>query len=43
MAVISLDALLNAVYLGSMLAFFAYGQRIQTYTMLLNVRRKLAD
>jgi hypothetical protein len=41
MAVISLDALLNVVYLVSMLAFFAYGQRIQTYTMLLNVRWKL--
>jgi hypothetical protein len=37
----SLDVILNAVYLSSFVAFFVYGQRIQTWVMLFGVRRKL--
>jgi hypothetical protein len=42
MALPSLDSILNVMYLGSFVVFFAYGQRIQNSIMLLNVHRNLA-
>jgi len=41
MAASSLDEILNTVYLVSFVAFFVYGQRIQTELALFGVRRKL--
>jgi len=41
MALLSLESILNAIYLGSFVVFLAYGRRIQTSTILLNVRRNL--
>jgi hypothetical protein len=38
---LSLGSVLNAVYIASFAAFFVYGQRIQTFFMLIDVRRKL--
>lgn len=37
----SLASLLNLIYIVSFGAFFVYGQRIQTFFMLVSVRRKL--
>lgn len=41
MAELTLDSVLNLVYLVSVVVFLGYGQRIQTSIMLVNVRRKL--
>jgi len=41
MALLSLESILNVIYLGSFVVFFAYGQRIQTSIILLNVHRNL--
>ena len=41
MALLSLESILNAIYLGSFVVFLAYGRRIQTSIILLNVRRNL--
>ncbi|MGD0422573.1 MAG: DUF1512 family protein [Candidatus Bathyarchaeia archaeon] len=38
MASLSLESILNVIYLGSFVVFFVYGQRIQKSIILLNVR-----
>jgi hypothetical protein len=40
-AALSLETVLNLLYLASFALFFGYGQRIQAFVMLANVRRKL--
>ena len=39
--IVSVDSLMNLVYVGFMFLFFFYGQRIQVRIMLINVRRSL--
>jgi hypothetical protein len=39
MAPLSNESILNVIYSGSFVAFFVYGQRIQTSVMLFSVRR----
>ncbi len=41
LASLSLESILNVIYIGSFVVFFVYGQRIQTSIVLLSVRRNL--
>jgi len=41
MALLSLESILNVIYLGSFVVFFAFGQWIQTSIILVGVRRNL--
>jgi hypothetical protein len=41
MALLSLESILNIIYLGSFAVLFGYGQRVQTSIVLLGVRRNL--